>query len=717
MKKNSGFTLIELVVSLAIMGIVGLVLFEFIAISSKTFRSVNTEVNLQYESQLTVNQLKDLIVDSNRGVVYGLQTVAGGFTEVDLTLPNAETVQVQNLETADAANVGTLKRCLLIYNQKTEGAVTEYPVIKIIWDPVTKKLMYAEKTFTDLAVLETDRYLNSLLETDYEVMSDYISSFSVIMSNEQDRIFDIKMDLNSSKSSYSSNASIALRNKVVISSDLNVIYTEVNIEKPNLINGVTIKKAGAVISSDTVSVGQTVNYEADVDVQIGATMGSEAVQWLLNGNSTYGAGTPTTLSQTGELKISDYELSTLLTVTAVSVTDSSKKAVINIVVENGRGEFGYVSALTLGNISYGTVATASAPDGPYAYYGVNFEDTDVYITYVNKDKIPEAERGVTWSVITDAPADSYTWSELPSGTNTYGLQTNCPIYIKAYYEAMGHVFEIRATTNASDYEGNKISYSKTFTVSGLQVPIAEVEPSVTVDISNADTGGTILLSRNDSQKVKVNVTNLNEVSIVSTLNSVSGFNNTDANKRSGNVYKVDGASSNEFFIFAKTQMSWNTDFTFNLNIKVTGKTNKGNARTIEINQLFKVPKVVMTVNNSAYHIKYSWNSATVNSSINYSYLAVGGSGQIDPGYYPDIATSNRILKYNIRSSSYYYTENISRYNLYIDDVNTVLTSTIMNRAYNYYLYYNRGNEISYNINATGDADNTLSQHIVYTFTN
>ncbi|MDD2970349.1 MAG: type II secretion system protein, partial [Lachnospiraceae bacterium] len=107
MKKNNGFALIELVVSLAIMGIVGLVLFEFIAISSKTFRSVNTEVNLQYESQLTINQLKDLIVDSNRGVVYGLQTVAGGFTEVDLTLPNAETIQIQNLETAEAANVGT----------------------------------------------------------------------------------------------------------------------------------------------------------------------------------------------------------------------------------------------------------------------------------------------------------------------------------------------------------------------------------------------------------------------------------------------------------------------------------------------------------------------------------------------------------------------------------------------------------------------------------
>lgn len=711
MKKNSGFALIELVVSLAIMGIVGLVLFEFIAISSKTFRSVNTEVNLQYESQLTINQLKDLIVDSNRGVVYGLQTVAGGFTEVDLTLPNAETIQIQNLETAEAANVGTLKRCLLIYNQKTEGAVTNYPVIKIVWDPATKKLMYAERTFTDLTVLEADRYLSSLLETDYEVMSAYINSFSVILSNAQDRIFDIKMDLSSSKSSYSSNASIALRNKVVVSSDLNAIYTEVNIEKPNMINGVAIKKGGTIISTDTVSVGQTVTYEADVDVQFGATTGSEAVKWVLAGNSTYGAGAPTTLSQTGELNVSAYELSTLLTVTAVSIADSSKKAVINIVVEDGRGEFGYVNSLAPGVVSEGNVINPSTR--PYKYYGIQFTDSN--ITYVNKDKIPVAERGVTWEVVTDVPQGSDTW-EIVSAAEAAanGVSSDCPFCIKVYYGTLGKSFAFKATTKTANFEGEQIATSTSFMVSGMQVPV-EVTPTVSVDLTNN------ILSRNGKIQITINSEHLFDANNTVTIDTAGaiGFGKSET-KKTDNIYLVKTSNPNVYDLYAKTQMNWNTYFKFRIKVVVSGQTNLGNPFNKTIYKDVEIPKVIMTLTPSDAinkNIRYDTSAVAVLTKIEYLYLETGDKGKINQNYYPTITLTTVYYSYN-NNKNRNKPIDVSSFISY----NTAQSNIIIDSSLMSYINYNdsTNDKITFKMNALDDNNNTLntlSQDIIYTFTN
>jgi prepilin-type N-terminal cleavage/methylation domain-containing protein len=62
--KNKGFTLLELIVSIAIMTLVMGSIAYFMTYSSRNYRNANEKINLQMESQTILNQLNDLIIEA-----------------------------------------------------------------------------------------------------------------------------------------------------------------------------------------------------------------------------------------------------------------------------------------------------------------------------------------------------------------------------------------------------------------------------------------------------------------------------------------------------------------------------------------------------------------------------------------------------------------------------------------------------------------------------
>lgn len=69
-KVNSGFSLVELIVSIAIFMIVGVAIISFMGTSLNSYKKNSNEVNIQYESQMAAAQIRDRVLSANQGVSY-----------------------------------------------------------------------------------------------------------------------------------------------------------------------------------------------------------------------------------------------------------------------------------------------------------------------------------------------------------------------------------------------------------------------------------------------------------------------------------------------------------------------------------------------------------------------------------------------------------------------------------------------------------------------
>lgn len=79
---QKGFSLVELVVVMAILSIIGIAAFGFFQTSTNAYNNTGAEVNLQYEAQLTQNQLDNLIIDTTKSLDYYYGSDAANRTSI-----------------------------------------------------------------------------------------------------------------------------------------------------------------------------------------------------------------------------------------------------------------------------------------------------------------------------------------------------------------------------------------------------------------------------------------------------------------------------------------------------------------------------------------------------------------------------------------------------------------------------------------------------------
>lgn len=100
-KKNRGFTLVELIISVAILGIIVIGAGTFMVAGTRTYSSLNYSVRLQYEAQLAMAQLQEYTVDCTAGMAWDA-------TENALYIANGSTVHIFDYnETAQTLSYGT----------------------------------------------------------------------------------------------------------------------------------------------------------------------------------------------------------------------------------------------------------------------------------------------------------------------------------------------------------------------------------------------------------------------------------------------------------------------------------------------------------------------------------------------------------------------------------------------------------------------------------
>lgn len=199
---DKGFTLIELIISIAILSIVGLAIFGFMATSSNLYGREVTQADLQYESQLVINQLQDMLIDASRSVTY-IVTVDGTETEV--------------LSDAGLGEAAITQKEVRIYN----GG--EY--YKVTWDKDEERLYYSRYVQKGKSVAKAALGAGVTADTgDWEAdpdashvrMADYVKEFSADITDlEKNRSVKFQFLFQINNISYATQHNITLRNKVV----------------------------------------------------------------------------------------------------------------------------------------------------------------------------------------------------------------------------------------------------------------------------------------------------------------------------------------------------------------------------------------------------------------------------------------------------------------------------------------------------------------------
>jgi len=111
MKDNKGFTIVELMISVAILSIVLAMMAAVIHVSTRQFVKGNANAGMQKEARFVINQIEEMLIETNGGVFY------------------EETTGVHTLQ---------------VYNAVTEGGTTSYYKEVFQWKDSVDTVRYSK---------------------------------------------------------------------------------------------------------------------------------------------------------------------------------------------------------------------------------------------------------------------------------------------------------------------------------------------------------------------------------------------------------------------------------------------------------------------------------------------------------------------------------------------------------------------------------------------
>lgn len=142
-RKNQGFTLVELIVTIAIIAIFSGVVLTVVGTGANTFRSTSSNAKVQMKAQDIMDQIQDMIIDVNRSVYYAY----GNGIEA-----NTGVLVSNDIDTGAIAQNKTFYACTATEiesdNDSAQGGKPYHYVCDLIeWDSVEQKLYYAQGTW------------------------------------------------------------------------------------------------------------------------------------------------------------------------------------------------------------------------------------------------------------------------------------------------------------------------------------------------------------------------------------------------------------------------------------------------------------------------------------------------------------------------------------------------------------------------------------------
>jgi len=293
-KNNKGFSLVELIVTFAIISIIGLAVYGFMSVSNSQFKSVSNDVGLQYDQQIVVNQIRDYILESSDAIYYDSDNQSlyvfkqtDEKVEADPSVPGDTGIQYKYSVSRlrfDNPN-GTVNPGEEGYDDTLSGTI----YVKSLKMDSYDESMNPEDAYKDeLDALEGEKILGQKVQYISYDLSEAVTHKKVS--------FDITFY--SEGKTFTSHQVVSLRNTITESLSLGAIYTDFSdtvtssIESVSIIrNGVDISNGILVEDSSLKEIGkygsETVSVQLEADVQVKTASNynySREVKWEIPGN-------------------------------------------------------------------------------------------------------------------------------------------------------------------------------------------------------------------------------------------------------------------------------------------------------------------------------------------------------------------------------------------------------------------------------------------------
>ena len=213
-EKNRGYSLIELIVTIAIASILVIVVGTVMVSSATSYSAANAEATVQTRAQIVMNQIEDLVIDTRGGVDYGYMS-------------GADSVAWGKMKDPEDMSQPFGKR-LRLYNVYT-GSKTKKQVCELEWKSDDKTLLYREYDSAD-----GENVTSSTEELLSENVSDFACDLTEVSTNRV-----LKVDLTMTKGhlrrirEYHAYKNISLRNPITVSGSAITSTDEVSLVLTN----------------------------------------------------------------------------------------------------------------------------------------------------------------------------------------------------------------------------------------------------------------------------------------------------------------------------------------------------------------------------------------------------------------------------------------------------------------------------------------------------
>ncbi len=280
-KDQRGFTIVELLIAIAILSIVVAAVCGFILVGSRSYATANSDINVQQSAQLSLNQMSDVMIDTTRSVNYvgydagGNPTLALKDSEFTFTPEDKSLIMYNGVveETPSAVPGGT--------STKTVDPGNGNKHYHFYWNKASETLYYSQ---LDVQPGDVDTSAIAFPTFDpadpigagWVELATHVTDFSVDLTQvEEKRVVMLALSFLDGKKLYTTSNNVTIRNKIGVN--------DAEIEPLNRRKtlSITPRDAGVILEP-----GET--YHFSVPKVTGENVADKSVKWSVVSASSSG---------------------------------------------------------------------------------------------------------------------------------------------------------------------------------------------------------------------------------------------------------------------------------------------------------------------------------------------------------------------------------------------------------------------------------------------